>query len=327
MKKISAKGKLETRERGDRIVKKEWSTGKIVGVVTGSIAAAFILLAAFAGSVFFLNTAVTVLYKNEAEAESDYEEASQRKKDKERKEESFEEDFEEDFLKENDNKDFYDKDSDASGEYYEFGNAVLDNLSYRITFEESERTEFENVKGDVAVHFSYPVISGENVLNLNGINAAVQKEIAYVEESLSKNLVYQGEEESYYFEGDCYVTYMSEEILSLAYVEYGYQNGSYAESYVVPINIDMRSGMLLDNTELLDIDDDFSIDFRKRSEKQNGEMEELSYFSDQDITDYLTDKDSLIIFYTPLGMEVGLNFYGGWVTVTYRDYEKYQKQF
>ena len=49
--------------------------------------------------------------------------------------------------------------------------------------------------------------------------------------------------------------------------------------------------------------------------------------SDQEITYYLTDSDYLIIFYTPLGMEVGFNYYDGWVTVTYRDYEKYQKKF
>ena len=41
----------------------------------------------------------------------------------------------------------------------------------------------------------------------------------------------------------------------------------------------------------------------------------------------LNDDDSLIIFYTPLGMEVGFNYYYGWVTVTYKDYQKYKSLF
>ena len=89
----------------------------------------------------------------------------------------------------------------------------------------------------------------------------------------------------------------------------------------------METGMLMNNTHLLAVDDNFSVDFRKRCELQNGVIENLDYMSDQEITYYLTDSDYLIIFYTPLGMEVGFNYYDGWVTVTYRDYEKYQKKF
>lgn len=308
-------------------MKKEWSTGKIVGVVIGGIGAAVILFVSLVLSVLFLNTAITVL--NKREPESDYRETAQRerndKKERAFSEKSFsEDDFSKDDLPE---ENLPEEDSNTESEYYEFENALREDLNYKIVFEKSEKTEFENSKGDIEVSFSYPVVSGDDVMNLEGINAAIQKEIAYVEESLDENLGYLGEGDSYYFEGNCYVTYMSEETLSLAYVEYAYHNGAYAESYVVSVNIDMRSGMILDNTELLDIDDGFSVDFRRRSEKQNGETEALSYFSDQDITDCLTDKDCLIIFYTPLGMEVGMNFYGGWVTVTYPDYEKYQKQF
>ena len=41
----------------------------------------------------------------------------------------------------------------------------------------------------------------------------------------------------------------------------------------------------------------------------------------------LNSEDELILFYTPIGMEVGFNYYNGWVTVTYPDYLKYQKKF
>ena len=77
----------------------------------------------------------------------------------------------------------------------------------------------------------------------------------------------------------------------------------------------------------LDIDDEFAIDFRKRCEEQNGEINGLNYYSDQQIREYLTNENSLIIFYTPLGMEVGIHYDDGWATVTYKDYEKFTKQF
>ena len=41
--------------------------------------------------------------------------------------------------------------------------------------------------------------------------------------------------------------------------------------------------------------------------------------------------ESLILFYTPLGLEVGYNYETdssqGWVTVTFTDYEKFAKSF
>ena len=41
----------------------------------------------------------------------------------------------------------------------------------------------------------------------------------------------------------------------------------------------------------------------------------------------MNDPIDLILFYTPLGMEVGVNHDNGWCTVTYKDYEKYLKHF
>ena len=122
---------------------------------------------------------------------------------------------------------------------------------------------------------------------------------------------------------------MDEDVLSIAYVEYGYLDGEFYESYVVSVNIDMESKMALTNSQILEINDQFSVDFRNRSERQNGEVSYLYNFTDQEITDLLNDDNSLIIFYTPLGMEVGFNYdYGyGWVTVTYKDYAKFQRHF
>ena len=170
------------------------------------------------------------------------------------------------------------------------------------------------------------MITGENVKNPDVINKAIQKELSVIEEHVNDVAEKLSENASYLFEAECYVTYMDEDIFSMAYMEYGYLDGDRQETYVVSVNIDMDNGMVMTNTQLLDIDDEFSIDFRKRSDKQNGENELLDRYSDQNITEMMNQESTLIIFYTPLGMEVGFNHYYGWVTVTYPDYQDFQKK-
>ena len=172
----------------------------------------------------------------------------------------------------------------------------------------------------------YPVVTGE-LIDSESINHIIQKEIEEVEEYMESVSEWISDEESFRFEAESYVTYMDEDILSLIYAEKGLLNGSTYETYIISVNIDMESGMALTNSQMLHIDDAFSIDFRDRCEKQNGKIDSLSMYSDQDITMLLTDDSSLIIFYTPLGMEVGFNYYYGWVTVTYQDYQEYQSHF
>ena len=170
------------------------------------------------------------------------------------------------------------------------------------------------------------MISGD-VPNSDGINRILYEEVSEVEEHMVSSADLLSENDEYQYTGTCYVTYMSEDVLSVVYVEYGYLNDQFLESYVISINFDMQTGMALSNTNLVNMNDRFSIDFRERCEKQNGRISGLSGMSDQEITEYLSNKNSLIIFYTPLGMEIGFNYYDGWVTVTYQDYEKFAKQF
>lgn len=298
-------------------MKKKWNAGKITAVILGSTAAVIVLCVSFVISVFQL---LAVVSNMEERYSADIYEAYQ-----EQEEKSGEENDEGNLERESD----YPKEASGNAEeYYDFENSLRDDLKYNIEFKTSLCNDFDlgEDKGSAKVEFHYPVVMG-NVKNLDGINQAIQEEIHIVEEHVSYSAQYLTKDEIYSFSGEGYVTYMSEDILSVVYVEYGYLNGSYLESYVVSYNIDMQTGMVMNNTHLLAIDDKFSIDFRERCEEQNGAVDSLYYLSDQEITAYLTDEDYLIIFYTPLGMEVGFNFYDGWVTVTYKDYEKYQKQF
>lgn len=217
---------------------------------------------------------------------------------------------------------------DAQGkydEYYELEDALRYDLSYSVSKEYYEY-EPEN-DADVMILVEYPVIEGDSLPNLDRINDLIYEEVDFITDYYEEDYAgYMLEDSYFYAYAAAYVTYMDEDVLSIVYAEeidcdyYPYVN-------LYCINIDMRNGVVMDNTELLDIDDDFSVDFRNRSERQNGSVSGLDYMSDQTITRYLTDSSSLIVFYTPLGMEIGMNYDEGWVTVTYKDYKQFLKIF
>lgn len=305
-------------------MKKGWSTGKIIGVIAGGIAAVFILWVAFVASVYQL---ITFFDKMEEESNDEYEWSY----DYEYRDEDDAEDKDRQDDQESDDRDrdsiIVEGGNIGDEEYYEFESDIREDLSYQMTIRSYEKDDFSSEQGGRAeISFEYAVMSGE-APNLEGINQVLYEEVNEVEEHINSSMEFLTGDDLYQYTGTCFVTYMSEDILSVVYVEYGYLNDQFLESYVISKNFDMQTGMILSNTNLVNMNDRFSVDFRERCEEQNGWISGLSAMSDQEITEYLSDRDSLIIFYTPLGMEIGFNYYDGWVTVTYRDYEKYTKQF
>lgn len=220
---------------------------------------------------------------------------------------------------------FYEDDYDYDNDqYYTLHDDIKENLSYSVEFDYYEYdTDFE----DVAIVVSYPVIKGNQVPNLDHLNELIQSEVDlfkdYYEEEYADLM---GEEGSYFSAlSSGYVTYMDEEKLSIAFSEYIYTN-DYRYAYLYSINIDMENGVVLDNENILGVDDDFSVEFRRKSDIQNGEIAYLTAMTDQEITDYFNSPD-IIVFYTPQGMEIGFNYEAGWVTVTYEEFEQYLKVF
>ncbi|MGN1150732.1 MAG: hypothetical protein ACI4SN_01070 [Lachnospiraceae bacterium] len=220
---------------------------------------------------------------------------------------------------------YYDDYNYDDDEYYTLHDDIKSNLSYSVDFDYYEYdTDYENV----SIMVSYPVIKGKNVPNLDKLNEVIQDETTffkdYFEEEYEQYI--QDNEDSYfdaYVSG--YVTYMDEEKLSIVFSESVYSD-YYDHVYLYCINIDMENGVVLDNEDMLSIDDDFSVDFRTRSDEQNGEIYYLTSMTDQQITEYFNSPD-IIVFYTPQGMEIGFNYEEGWVTVTYDEYEQYLKVF
>ena len=227
-----------------------------------------------------------------------------------------------------DNSDDYDNyhyyDNDDDDEYYTLQDDIKSGLSYSIDW---DYYEYEPDDSDVIIYIDYPIIDGDHVPNLDKINDVLADEISvfmeYYEDEYSD---YMDEDSYFYASATGYVTYMSEDVLSVVFSEYIYSD-YYDSVYCYSINIDMQDGVIMDNTDIIAVDDDFSVDFRYRSEEQNGTIDALDWMSDQEITELLTSTANLIIYYTPMGMEIGFNYDEGWVTVTYHDYKDYLKIF
>ncbi|MCM1155628.1 MAG: hypothetical protein NC314_12065 [Roseburia sp.] len=223
-----------------------------------------------------------------------------------------------------DDYDDYDDHDYDDDEYYTLHDDIKD-LSYAIDW---EIFDYDADGENVIITVEYPRIKGGDIPNREMINDVLEEEkdffVGYYEDEYSR---YMNDNDSYFYASStAYVTYMSEDILSVAFSEAVYSD--YFDSIsLYCVNIDLQNGVILDNTDILSVDDDFSIDFRYRSEEQNGSVEGLDRLSDQEITEMLKSTGNLIVFYTPQGLEVGLNYDQGYVTVTYHDYKEYLKTF
>ncbi len=181
--------------------------------------------------------------------------------------------------------------------------------------------EYENV----VISVEYPVISG-NVPNLPDINEMLEYEYNYYMDYFVESYEPDMEQDSYYIAyATCYITYMDEKVMSVVFQEEILLDDFSAINFYC-LNFDMVNGVLLNNTEILDMDEDFVVDFRRRELLENG-YESLPDYTDQEILELLQDEEHLVIFYTPMGMEVGLNLGDIVIYMTYSDYRKFLKQY
>lgn len=306
-------------------MKSKWSGGKIAAVICGSIAGGGILLMLLFFSVFFtvrglLHSAIkaepqeqirqeargdeeSAPWEDGHEAEPGEEEPDQRKDWSDRKE----------------------RQEREEPEYYEFHNEIREDLSYQVHMK--EQNGWRGSASNISSTMVYPEVQGRDTTRIAAVNQALLAELQVVDEYLQRVAESLEQDMTFAFDVDCYVTYMDEQMLSVVYREEGWLDNRMQEAYLISVNLDMESGIPLTNSQILEIDEEFAIDFRERNEEQNGSNDYLDMYSDQDIMELLNSEENLIIFYTPLGMEVGMNYYDGWATVTYKDYEKYLRKF
>ena len=207
-------------------------------------------------------------------------------------------------------------------------NSLRDDLSYEITFTEAI---YYATNLNASVDVEYPQIVSDDMENMDYINEALRYEFEYYRDYFSTEYkeYMTSEEDVFACEVDSFVTYMDEKILSVVFYEkialkLGYETYQGINFYCLNFNLEM--GTLLENTEVLRLDEDFAVDFRRREVDENGE-EALTAYSDQEILRMLKDGTRLVLFYTPMGLEVGLNLDERIVYVTYDDYKNYLNNF
>ena len=208
-----------------------------------------------------------------------------------------------------------------NGLYYEAPyNALRDDLVYQITFETGLHNPKE-YEDRVTIQVEYPQLTGA-APNLDIINSYLETEylyyLKYFQEQYEPNIT---EESVFLIYSQGYVTYMDEKVMSVVFHEEIYIDGQSMIQYYC-LNFDMSDGVVLNNVDILNLDLEFAVEFRRREILENGD-EWLTDYTDQEILEMLRDTDYLVIFYTPMGMEVGLNLYEVVLYMTYSDYEKF----
>ena len=134
----------------------------------------------------------------------------------------------------------------------------------------------------------------------------------------------------YNAESTGYVTYMDEEKISIVLEESYVMDGQSSIS-LYSINIDLISGEVLNNGSLIKYNQQLADEFRSQNDYQNGTVPVVDSMDDEQLLDFLSDENTNIVFYTPVGLEIGFNYTTsdstGWVTATIRDYELYVTKF
>lgn len=197
-----------------------------------------------------------------------------------------------------------------NADYYPFiTDYIRYDLDYSVTFA-------NYTSADERVECVYPRLSG-NVPDIDYLNDyfyTFMKETEKIANENDCNAI-----------SDAYVTYMDEEVISIVFIElYTFNDESTYES-IYCHNFNIKNGTRI-YFELMDDSDEFLNELEKRClvESTSDAPYLFENYTKDDIrNDILTEDFGLVAFYTPLGMEIGLNYEGYWCCSTFKDYEKY----
>lgn len=112
-----------------------------------------------------------------------------------------------------------------------------------------------------------------------------------------------------------YVTLMDEEKISVV-VRHSFYDKKTTIPRVEAISFWIETGEMISHEEMVQVDEELAWQFRSRNSHQNGTVEFVDELSDEELVEYLKDEEESVMFYSPVGLEIGFNYDGGWVTVT-----------
>lgn len=198
-----------------------------------------------------------------------------------------------------------------SDEYYrELADATDRDLSYGVIWQ-SVSMRPDNPESTYRYDCSYPVLTGRDEEKLASVNEKIKK-VACEYEDTYRN--YDSGVLSY-----GYVTYMDEDKISVV-IRHSLSDGKRTDSIVRAVTFRMDTGEIMPHSDMVDTDEYLVYQFRSRNTYQNGEVPFVESLSDDELLEYLLDEESSVMFYTPVGLEIGFNYEDGWVTVTLKSY-------
>jgi hypothetical protein len=324
--------------------KKKRKTGVIVVAIVGGILL-LILIVIFIFAVFF-----TMIAKNSAQTE-DSDEYYHSVYDDDYDDYGYDEDEDYDYdygyddddddrmafvddIAWNDNywaKEPYNYDAEEVGDDYYYGlcNCIDKDVSYSMVHENYEKLDKAQ---NVCIRINYYQLEGD-IPNLDEINETLKFQAIWPGEIYTEWADDFQEEFEEYGAGyvvsvESYVTYNDEKMISVVSDIY-YESATTVKKMIAAANVDLETGVVTDNTEVLNLTDDFMNDYKEICEEQNGSVAVFQEFDSDELKELFEDEDALILFYTPCGLEVGINYETddkyGWVTATLKYYEQYLK--
>ena len=221
--------------------------------------------------------------------------------------------------------DFVDRDGFYTPSYQNIVNSYIENENYDVQ-RNIIRYEGENNGVYINAYCAYYSLSSDTV-DYTDINKALREQSLCEIYRLLSVKSYPADTYSYTLYSDSVITFNNDEILSVAYDTTTYKDTYVDNFYIHGINADVKNGILMDNTKILNFDDSFSQFFVQRSNTQNSYVEAINECTTQELTAVFNNDDALILYFTPLGIEVGVNYNylynGGWVTVTLNNFDSY----
>ena len=120
-----------------------------------------------------------------------------------------------------------------------------------------------------------------------------------------------------------YVTYMDDEKISVVF-QHRLSAADGTQPRLTALNFRIATGEQLALSDLIEPDEELVMRFRAQDKTQNGGVDFVTNASDEELLKLLSDPQEAAYFYSPVGLEVGINYeseeYGkGWVSVTLKD--------
>ena len=214
-------------------------------------------------------------------------------------------------------------------DYYEPFCDAIDEVSYSEQYQVSRKYfYYDDLMGNYRIQaaVAYPQLSGD-IPNLDQLNQEIYDRCAsdYLNYLNGSSPYSQYVFERILFATDSYITYNDGKKMSIL-LDCAVHTDDYwncLDSYIYAINIDLEKGKIIENDQILDMDEAFAKEFRERCLTQNGSNSALDPLTDKEVLQYLSDKENNIMFFTPLGLEVGMHYVGkddilarGWMTIT-----------